>query len=574
MKLAEALKIINAPQPTDGNRMNIDLACGFEPLHLKTFILAEARRNFPSHNVTIDVGLYGSLVETLRRLSQSSSTFVTVFLEWSDLDPRLGFRSSGPSAGSIQDILDSATNQARQILRLMTEISKVAKVILSPPSSPLPIHFQARRDEISDAESSLGLILMQMISETGKNNNIHVVNVHKPVRDQEEVFNLRMLLGAGFPYTTEWAYKLAHKVINQLSEQPSKKGIITDLDNTFWRGILGDDGVDGIHWSMDSGSQNHALYQHLLAALAEQGVLIGVVSKNDPDNVETAFACSDFILKKDAIFPIKASWGRKSLAVGEVLQDWNVLPDSVVFVDDSEMELEEVRNLFPDISTLKFPTSDDGNLGIFLSELRDCFEYRQPTDEDQLRTKSLKANAVFSDSVDRSSDDEYEQFLSDSQPEIEYEFNKQGSCERAFELINKVNQFNLNGQKLDAGGWSDLIQAPDTFLLTIAYKDKFGPLGTIAAIVGRQSEVGIEISSWVMSCRAFSRRIEYQSLSLIFNQFDQQNIMLNFHDSGRNGPFQDFLNTLPTNMSRSGICLGKPDFDKDCPRLYHKNGNT
>jgi FkbH-like protein len=573
MKLVEALKIINAPQPASDKQMNIALACGFEPLHLKTFMLAEARRNFPSHNVTIDVGLYGSLVETLRRLSQSSTAFVIVFLEWSDLDPRLGFRSSGASAGSIQDILDSALNQARQIQRLMADISLAAKVILLPPSSPLPIHFQARRDQISDVESSLRLILAQLISETGKNNNIRVVNADGHGRDEEEVFSLRMLLSAGFPYTTEWASQLAHKAINQISGQPSKKGIITDLDNTFWRGILGDDGVDGIHWSMDSGAQNHALYQHLLAALAEQGVLIAVVSKNDPDNVERAFARSDLILGKDAIFPVKVSWGRKSLAVGEVLQAWNILPDSVVFVDDSEMELEEVRNLFPDISTMKFPTSDNTDLGAFLTELRDCFEYRQPTDEDQLRTKSLKANAVFSESASRSSDDEYEQFLSDSQPEIEFHFDKQGPNERAFELINKVNQFNLNGQNLDPGEWSDVIQSADTFLLTIAYKDKFGPLGTIAAIAGKQGEKGLEISSWVMSCRAFSRRIEYQTLSLIFNQFDQQNIMLNFQDSGRNGPFRDFLKTLPTDTSRSDICLEKRDFDKVCPHLYHKTGN-
>jgi predicted enzyme involved in methoxymalonyl-ACP biosynthesis len=53
------------------------------------------------------------------------------------------------------------------------------------------------------------------------------------------------------------------------------------LDDTLWRGIVGEIGPENVSWDLASHNQVHALYQKLLGALAEEGVLIGVASKND-----------------------------------------------------------------------------------------------------------------------------------------------------------------------------------------------------------------------------------------------------------------------------------------------------
>src|SRR5476651_1321213 len=76
------------------------------------------------------------------------------------------------------------------------------------------------------------------------------------------------------------------------------KGLITDLDDTLWQGILGDAGAAGVAWSLDAHAQPHALYQELLASLAEAGILIAVASKNDPALVEEAFARPDLLLRR------------------------------------------------------------------------------------------------------------------------------------------------------------------------------------------------------------------------------------------------------------------------------------
>jgi len=329
-----------------------------------------------------------------------------------------------------------------------------------------------------------------------------------------------------------------------------------------------------VGWSLETDAQGHGHYQQLLSLLAQQGVLIAIASKNEPANVEQALSRSDLILDRNQIFPIKASWQRKSLAVGDVLATWNILPDSVVFVDDNPMELNEVQSRFADITPMLYPTDDDDKLPAFLSELRHLFEDRKPRDEDLIRLQSIRANVAFVEKSSVSDDEDHEAFLLENAPQITANFGKQGSDGRAFELVNKTNQFNLNGARYQPGEWDGLMAEADTFLLSLAYEDKFGPLGTIAVMAGKNEDDGARILSWVMSCRAFSRRIEYQHLAIVFEKFKAEKIALNFVQTARNEPITAFLGTLLEAETKSCISLKKQVFEDACPNLYHKIGYT
>ena len=74
---------------------------------------------------------------------------------------------------------------------------------------------------------------------------------------------------------------------------------------------------------------------------------------------------------------------------------------------------------------------------------------------------------------------------------------------RAFELVNKTNQFNLNGIRYDEAAWSKRIRDPRTRAITVSYKDKFGKLGRIAVMLGRLEGKTMILESWVMSCPRF-----------------------------------------------------------------------
>ena len=263
-----------------------------------------------------------------------------------------------------------------------------------------------------------------------------------------------------------------------------KKGLITDLDDTLWSGILGEVGVDGIAWDLDHKAQAHGVYQEVLTALAESGILVAAVSKNDPALVTTAFERPDIRLSPSHVFPILASWGPKSEAVAEVLRLWNIGADSVVFIDDSQHELAEVERLFPEIECIRFPAGDPDGVLALLTVIRDRFGKERVLPEDVLRLDSLRSAAQFRESATEGGGAETDEFLSTLEARITVRVGREPNP-RAFELVNKTNQFNLNGERYTEAEWQSLLETPDAFVLTVEYTDKFGRLGTIAAVTGR-----------------------------------------------------------------------------------------
>ena len=51
---------------------------------------------------------------------------------------------------------------------------------------------------------------------------------------------------------------------------------------------------------------------------------------------------------------------------------------------------------------------------------------------------------------------------------------------RAFELVNKTNQFNLNGRRFQPADWAAALARPGAWLAVVSYQDRFGALGKIA----------------------------------------------------------------------------------------------
>ena len=114
--------------------------------------------------------------------------------------------------------------------------------------------------------------------------NVRIVNPQRldALSPPAERLDVKAELMSGFPYRTAHASVVAELLAEPLKPVMPKKGLITDLDDTLWRGILGEVGAHGVTWDLDHYSHMHGLYQQLLNSLAEAGVLIGVASKNDP----------------------------------------------------------------------------------------------------------------------------------------------------------------------------------------------------------------------------------------------------------------------------------------------------
>ncbi len=574
MKLLEALKILHANPPAGAEDLNVFLACGFTPLHLQTFLSAHLRKLFPDHRVSHHVGLFGDCLGNLERLPKSPLDAVAVVLEWDDLDPRLGLRQLGGwGPGIYTDIL---TNVEMRLDRFFEAIARAANefpVAVCLPTLPLPpISFQPRRQA-----GTFDLELLECLSifslRIGKIRGVRVASHQRleeesPSRERRDV---KSELTTGFPYRLAHASTVAGFLAQLISAPTPKKGLITDLDDTLWRGILGEVGVGGITWDLDHHSLIHGLYQQLLGSLAETGVLIAAASKNEREFVDQALRRRDLVIPSRYLFPIEVHWGAKSESVGRILRTWNIAADSVVFVDDSPIELAEVKSAYPDIACLRFPTDADREAYEFLGELRDLFGKETILAEDAIRRECLRRATPVLESMEGSGASS-DRFLQEAEAELTLDFTKDPEDPRAWELVNKTNQFNLNGRRYTERLWREYLHQVDTFLLRVAYKDKFGPLGTIAVLAGRSQPASsaLEIDVWVMSCRAFSRRIEHRCLEQLFEQLKVEQIAFDYQPTARNGPLQDFFSSLLDRPPQAGFQIELNGFRAHCPSLFHR----
>jgi FkbH-like protein len=159
--------------------------------------------------------------------------------------------------------------------------------------------------------------------------------------------------------------------------------------------------------------------------------------------------------------------------------------------------------------------------------------------------------------------------LEQAESELTFSMSKTPWDPRALELINKTNQFNLNGIRYTESDLKRLIRHPNAFLLKASYQDKFGPLGKIAVMLGRMDGQTIVVSAWVMSCRAFSRRIEHECLNQLFKTFDAERIRFEFANTPRNKPLSDFLVEIAGTMPEPGVEITRKHFFDRCRRTYH-----
>jgi FkbH-like protein len=571
MKLLEALEILHAPVEPTAPRTRVALAAGYTPLHLRTFLAAHLRVLLPAAGIDITTGRFGDLTGNIEGLRPGSADWIVIPIEWSDLDPRLGLRRLGGwRFEQLPEILASARQMASRIEHAITQRSIPAAVV-SLPTLPLPPMFVTRLAQRSSARIELDRILCDLAEALSVLPGVRIVepDLLASCSPATARYDLKSDVTTGFPYTVEYANTLAETIACLIANRAPMKGLVTDLDDTLWAGIVGEDGVDRISWDLDHHSHLHGIYQQFLSSLASSGVLIGVASKNDPNLAAQALDRSDLLLSKRDIYPIEASWSRKSESLRRILEVWNIHPESVVFIDDSPMEIAEVRSAFPTMDCRVFPKNDPQAFWQMLHDLRDAFGKTSVSTEDSIRLQSIRAtDAHRKESL--ATGVSAEDFLKDAEAFLTFDASGARDSARSFELVNKTNQFNLNGKRFTEAEWRKLISDPDVLVIGASYRDKYGPLGTVGVMLLQKTDERWRMLQWVMSCRAFSRRIEHQSLNYLFGTMEVDEVVFDYERTPRNGPMQEFLAEITAGTGEEGKALTKDEFFVRVPKLFHR----
>src|SRR5205823_5720006 len=118
--------------------------------------------------------------------------------------------------------------------------------------------------------------------------------------------------------------------------------------------------------------------------------------------------------------------------------------------------------------------------------------------------------------------------------------------------------------------WQAALAGSGSFVVTVDYSDKYGPLGLIAVLRGRVENNTLVFESWVMSCRALARRVEHQTLAAVFARFGAKTARFAFAATPRNKYLQDFFAEFLEKEPAAPFALSREDFHARCPALHHR----
>jgi len=563
LKLGDALLLLgqeNGERPVYA----VTLAVGCTAAPLTHFLAAYLQRAL-SRKVAVSTGIYGDFSGNLERAAHGDQETAAV-LEWADLDPRLGIRNLGAwgrSAGD--DILRVVGSRLDLIASVLEGRPHGSGILLVPPSLPPAPVVPVAGYQRGVLELNLDALLAAFLARIAAVPRVRIAGMSQLDIALPERVDAKAWLQAGFPYRIQFASALAELIATAMCPPARHKGLITDLDNTLWAGILGETGTDNVHWDLDHKAGHHGLYQRFVQALAEDGILIGVATKNDPAPVELALHRPDILLRPDSLFPIEAHWQPKTESAARILSRWNIGPEAVAFVDDTPLELELMKAAFPAMDCFLFPANDPEGVWTLLAKLRDLFGKLAIHEEDTLRTNSLRSSAQFSTAFQGAAQ---EDILKNCGATLTICRIGMPPDPRALELINKTNQFNLNGIRYREAEWLKYLQAENASAWIVSYTDKFGALGKIAVLAGRQRQNRIEIDIWVMSCRAFSRRIEHALTEFLLTVPGVDELALRYVRTDRNTPMREFLEQVTGHAADSDCILPRSLYDHHKPLLY------
>ncbi len=294
----------------------------------------------------------------------------------------------------------------------------------------------------------------------------------------------------------------------------NKKALVLDLDNTLWGGVVGDDGVDGIEIGHETSlGQGYLEFQNYIRAHRDLGVILNVSSKNDYDNALQGLNHPSGVLKPEDFTVIKANWEAKSENIRSIAQELNVLPDSLVFVDDNPAEREIVRTFIPEVVA---PEMNHVETYISVLDRSGFFEVTSFSEDDRKRNDMYRAN--FARNASLASFTDYNAYLKSLEMKGTIRDFEPLYLPRITQLTNKSNQFNLTTKRYTESEMEQISKDDSYIRLYGRLEDRFGDNGIVSVVIGKKQEIVLHVELWLMSCRVLKRNMEYAMLDTLVSK--------------------------------------------------------
>jgi len=288
----------------------------------------------------------------------------------------------------------------------------------------------------------------------------------------------------------------------------SARCLIVDLDNTLWGGVVGEDGVGGIAIGTGPDGEAYAAFQEYLSALRARGMILAVASKNDMATAREPFERNPGMrLGLEDFAAFVADWRRKPEQIKEIASVLGLGLDALVFADDNPAECAEVAAALPEVTVIPLAVPPSELVRTIGANPR--LELASLAEDDLARGRSYAARAQ-SERL-RTSAASLEDFWRSLEMRARVRTLDERSLDRAAQLTQKTNQFNLTLRRRSREQIESLAADDRTICRTLTLSDRFADHGLIGFGVVVPSEDDphtAEIDTLLLSCRVIGRTAE------------------------------------------------------------------
>lgn len=339
---------------------------------------------------------------------------------------------------------------------------------------------------------------------------------------EENAFSPKMWYMGRILLSNEAQKRLCAMILDRMriESRVPKKVLLLDLDNTLWGGLAGENEHTPVLLSEEHAGLAYKNLQRVLLAMQRQGVLLGIVSKNNEvDALEILKEHPHMVLRSEAFAAKRINWEPKHENIREIAEELNLGLDSMVFWDDSPAERQLVKEMLPQVEVPDFPEKPEDLAPAMAEIFREYFAKSVVTSEDREKTAQYAANSRRRQLQEASGT--FEAYLKSLEIVVK-RVDPQQHQERLLQMLNKTNQFNLTTRRYTQAQLAELLADTNrqTFLYGVA--DRFGDSGvTAAAVVDCGGEVPV-LTDFVMSCRIMGRNIEDAIVEAIEKELQSQ----------------------------------------------------
>ncbi len=288
------------------------------------------------------------------------------------------------------------------------------------------------------------------------------------------------------------------------------KLVLIDLDDTLWRGVLAEaaeiEQVLREGWPLG--------FVEALLVLKRRGVLLGIVSKNDEARAaELLRQMYGDMLSFEDFAVRRINWRPKAENIEEILAEVNLLPRSVLFIDDNPVERASVQAAFPELRVLGANPYLWRRILLWSPET----QLAAITAESASRTGMVQAQIRRENSRRQMTREEFLTSLGVRVQLCELAGMDHPDAARVLELINKTNQFNTTGQRRGPQDCAAFLAGGGRFW-TLRVDDRHASYG----LVGVLAVAGGAIEQFVMSCRVVGLEVEIAAIAGLLAQLVQR----------------------------------------------------